>query len=74
MLGCRGLTLIKIIIHLTGLLVSYHQSIQQALLPQLTSARLAVRKRTIIALGNEITFLIILNSHGIAIRTVNILY
>ncbi|CAH3188697.1 unnamed protein product, partial [Porites evermanni] len=35
-----------------GLLVSYHQSIQQALLPQLTSARLAVRKRTIIALGH----------------------
>ncbi|XP_020625713.1 cullin-associated NEDD8-dissociated protein 1-like [Orbicella faveolata] len=36
----------------SGLLVSYHQSIQQALLPQLTSARLAVRKRTIIALGH----------------------
>ncbi|KAJ7389386.1 Cullin-associated NEDD8-dissociated protein 1 [Desmophyllum pertusum] len=35
-----------------GLLVSYHQSIQQSLLPQLTSARLAVRKRTIIALGH----------------------
>ena len=34
-----------------GLLLSYHQSIQAALLPQLTSARLAVRKRTIIALG-----------------------
>ena len=36
-----------------GLLLSYHQSIQAALLPQLTSARLAVRKRTIIALGKQ---------------------
>ena len=37
-----------------GLLVSYHQSIQAALLPQLTSARLAVRKRTIMALGKQV--------------------
>ena len=35
--------------------MSYHQSIQQSLLPQLTSARLAVRKRAIIALGREKT-------------------
>ncbi|XP_031563225.1 cullin-associated NEDD8-dissociated protein 1-like isoform X2 [Actinia tenebrosa] len=35
-----------------GLLVSYHPSIQASLLPQLKSARLAVRKRAIIALGH----------------------
>jgi len=35
-----------------GLLVSFHLSIQQALLPQLSSPRLAVRKRAIIAIGN----------------------
>ncbi|XP_064651957.1 cullin-associated NEDD8-dissociated protein 1-like [Lineus longissimus] len=34
-----------------GLLVNFHQFIQQALLPQLASQRLAVRKRSIIALG-----------------------
>lgn len=34
-----------------GLLVSYHQSIQQSLFSQLKSPRLAVRKRSIIALG-----------------------
>ena len=46
-----------------GLLVSYHQSIQQALLPQLTSARLAVRKRTIIALGMKQNINIIAYCH-----------
>lgn len=35
-----------------GLLVSFHLSIQQALLPQLSSPRLAVRKRAIIAIGH----------------------
>ncbi|KAK6186772.1 hypothetical protein SNE40_006048 [Patella caerulea] len=35
-----------------GLLVSFHSSILQALLPQLSSPRLAVRKRTIIAIGH----------------------
>ncbi|XP_048590232.1 cullin-associated NEDD8-dissociated protein 1 [Nematostella vectensis] len=35
-----------------GLLVTYHQSIQASLLPQLKSSRLAVRKRAIIALGH----------------------
>jgi cullin-associated NEDD8-dissociated protein 1 len=35
-----------------SLLVSFHQNIQQALLPQLSSARLAVRKRSIIAIGH----------------------
>lgn len=35
-----------------GLLISFHPSIQQALLPQLSSGRLAVRKRSIIALGH----------------------
>jgi len=35
-----------------GLLVSFHLGIQQALLPQLSSPRLAVRKRAIIAIGN----------------------
>ena len=34
-----------------GLLISYHQSIQQSLFSQLKSPRLAVRKRSIIALG-----------------------
>ena len=34
-----------------GLLVSFHSSIKQALLPQLASPRLAVRKRAIIAIG-----------------------
>uniref|UniRef100_A0A4W4GM61 TATA-binding protein interacting (TIP20) domain-containing protein n=1 Tax=Electrophorus electricus TaxID=8005 RepID=A0A4W4GM61_ELEEL len=34
------------------LLVNFHPSILSCLLPQLTSARLAVRKRTIIALGH----------------------
>ncbi|XP_014662099.1 PREDICTED: cullin-associated NEDD8-dissociated protein 1-like [Priapulus caudatus] len=35
-----------------GLLISFHPTIQQALLPQLSSPRLAVRKRSIIALGH----------------------
>uniref|UniRef100_A0A8C7KAP6 Cullin-associated and neddylation-dissociated 1 n=1 Tax=Oncorhynchus kisutch TaxID=8019 RepID=A0A8C7KAP6_ONCKI len=35
-----------------GLLVNFHPSILSCLLPQLTSPRLAVRKRTIIALGH----------------------
>ncbi|KAL8584365.1 Cullin-associated NEDD8-dissociated protein 1 [Nucella lapillus] len=34
-----------------GLLVSFHNNIRQALLPQLASPRLAVRKRAIIAIG-----------------------
>ncbi|VDI71922.1 cullin-associated NEDD8-dissociated protein 1 [Mytilus galloprovincialis] len=34
-----------------GLLISFHPSIMQSLLPQLSSPRLAVRKRAIIALG-----------------------
>ncbi|XP_064597809.1 cullin-associated NEDD8-dissociated protein 1-like [Liolophura sinensis] len=35
-----------------GLLISFHHSIMQALLPQLSSPRLAVRKRAIIAIGH----------------------
>ncbi|XP_076457085.1 cullin-associated NEDD8-dissociated protein 1-like [Babylonia areolata] len=35
-----------------GLLVSFHNNIRQALLPQLASPRLAVRKRAIIAIGH----------------------
>ncbi|KAK7091549.1 cullin-associated NEDD8-dissociated protein 1-like isoform X2 [Littorina saxatilis] len=35
-----------------GLLVSFHGSIRQALLPQLASPRLAVRKRAILAIGH----------------------
>ncbi|XP_041360629.1 LOW QUALITY PROTEIN: cullin-associated NEDD8-dissociated protein 1-like [Gigantopelta aegis] len=35
-----------------GLLISFHSSILQALLPQLSSTRLAVRKRAIIAIGH----------------------
>ncbi|XP_062521004.1 cullin-associated NEDD8-dissociated protein 1-like isoform X2 [Corticium candelabrum] len=35
-----------------GLLQSFHSSIQSALFPQLTSSRMAVRKRTIIALSS----------------------
>lgn len=35
-----------------GLLISFHSSIRQALLPQLASPRLAVRKRAIIAIGH----------------------
>lgn len=35
-----------------GLLVTFHSSIKQALLPQLASPRLAVRKRAIIAIGH----------------------
>ncbi|CAB4034538.1 cullin-associated NEDD8-dissociated 1-like, partial [Paramuricea clavata] len=38
-----------------GLLVSYHQSIEQSLFAQLKSPRLAVRKRAIIALGYLVT-------------------
>lgn len=34
-----------------GLLISFHPSIMQSLLPQLSSQRLAVRKRAIIAIG-----------------------
>lgn len=34
-----------------GLLITYHPSIQEALLPQLASPRLAVRKRSITAIG-----------------------
>ena len=34
-----------------SLLTQFHPNIQEALLPQLASPRLAVRKRTIIALG-----------------------
>uniref|UniRef100_A0A4W4HM86 TATA-binding protein interacting (TIP20) domain-containing protein n=1 Tax=Electrophorus electricus TaxID=8005 RepID=A0A4W4HM86_ELEEL len=37
---------------LSGTLVSFHQSILSSLLPQLTSPRMAVRKRAIIALGH----------------------
>ncbi len=35
-----------------SLLVSFHEAIREALLPQLASPRLAVRKRTIQALGH----------------------
>ncbi|XP_076864497.1 cullin-associated NEDD8-dissociated protein 2 [Brachyhypopomus gauderio] len=37
---------------LSGTLISFHQSILSSLLPQLTSPRMAVRKRAIIALGH----------------------
>ena len=37
-----------------GLLHSFHAAVQGALVPQLTSARMAVRKRAIIALSNNI--------------------
>lgn len=36
---------------ITALLISFHPTIQSALLPQLSSSRMAVRKRAIIALG-----------------------
>ena len=52
-LQCEIIIILMLNVLFSGLLVSYHQSIQQALLPQLTSARLAVRKRTIIALGMD---------------------
>lgn len=38
----------------SGLLISFHAGIQRALLPQLASPRLAVRKRSIIALGERV--------------------
>ena len=41
------------VLFLLGLLVSFHTSIMQALLPQLSSPRLAVRKRSIMAIGND---------------------
>lgn len=44
--------LLKVRMCCAGLLVSFHLGIQQALLPQLSSPRLAVRKRAIIAIGN----------------------
>lgn len=37
---------------LSGALVSFHSSLLSSLLPQLTSPRMAVRKRTILALGH----------------------
>ncbi|XP_044039312.1 cullin-associated NEDD8-dissociated protein 2 [Siniperca chuatsi] len=37
---------------LSGALVSFHSSLLSSLLPQLTSPRMAVRKRSILALGN----------------------
>uniref|UniRef100_A0A8C4NH41 Cullin-associated and neddylation-dissociated 1 n=1 Tax=Eptatretus burgeri TaxID=7764 RepID=A0A8C4NH41_EPTBU len=46
---------------LGSLLVSFHQSILTCLLPQLTSPRLAVRKRAIIALGH----LVMVCSHSL---------
>lgn len=42
----------KFLLRQGGLLVNFHPSILTCLLPQLTSPRLAVRKRTIIALGH----------------------
>lgn len=52
---CVSLTLPIISVHViifdTGLLISFHPSIMQSLLPQLSSPRLAVRKRAIIAIG-----------------------
>ena len=39
-----------------GLLITFHSSIQQALLPQLASPRLAVRKRSIIAISKSKVF------------------
>lgn len=38
--------------YISALLVTFHPSIQEALLPQLASPRLAVRKRSITAIGN----------------------
>ncbi|CAH1772992.1 unnamed protein product [Owenia fusiformis] len=38
-----------------GLLITFHPSIQQALLPQLASPRLAVRKRSILAIGHLVS-------------------
>ncbi|GAB6018576.1 Cullin-associated NEDD8-dissociated protein 1 [Chamberlinius hualienensis] len=35
-----------------GLLIAFHTSIQEALIPQLASSRLAVRKRSILAIGH----------------------
>lgn len=37
--------------HIEGLLVTFHQSVLKSLLPLLVSQRMAVRKRTIIAIG-----------------------
>lgn len=41
----------ELYLSVTGLLISFHPSIMQSLLPQLASPRLAVRKRAIIAIG-----------------------
>ena len=43
--------LYELYLSVTGLLISFHPSIMQSLLPQLASPRLAVRKRAIIAIG-----------------------
>lgn len=40
----------------SGLLITFHGAIQDALLPQLDSPRLAVRKRSIIAIGMSFCF------------------
>ena len=39
------------VIYISGLLVTFHQSVLKSLLPLLMSQRMAVRKRTIIAIG-----------------------
>lgn len=44
--------LADLLLRFGGMLVGFHTSIQEALLPQLSSSRLAVRKRTIIAIGH----------------------
>ncbi len=50
-LVCTQYDMYETMFVLTGLLVSFHSAIQGALLPQLSSPRMAVRKRAIIALG-----------------------
>ena len=47
-----------------SLLVTFHKAIREALLPQLTSPRLAVRKRTIQALGH----LVLSCHHGVYVK------
>ena len=52
-----------------GLLISFHPTIQQALLPQLASPRLAVRKRAIIAIAHLVTS----SSNGLFVELVDFL-
>lgn len=52
-----------------GLLVTFHAAIQEALLPQLCSPRLAVRKRSIIAIGH----LVMSCNHNLFVKLIDFL-